>query len=123
MTSAAAASAGMIVKEQRANRFEESSTTALDSLPVSTAFNAPGAAPGAPRRAPERFDAALPISCPIPDIREATGRSRPMPKDLLDRRVEITGPVDRKMVVNALNSGAMMFMADFEDASSPTWQT
>ena len=41
---------------------------------------------------------------------------------LEDRRVEITGPVDRKMIINALNSGAKVFMADFEDASSPTWQ-
>src|SRR5437867_3135155 len=45
----------------------------------------------------------------------------PQPKDLLDRRVEITGPTDRKMVVNALNSGACTFMADFEDANCPTW--
>ena len=45
----------------------------------------------------------------------------PLPKDLLDRRVEITGPVDRKMVINALNSGANVFMADFEDANTPTW--
>ena len=45
----------------------------------------------------------------------------PIPADLLDRRVEITGPVDRKMIVNALNSGAKVFMADFEDATSPTW--
>lgn len=44
-----------------------------------------------------------------------------LPKDLEDRRVEITGPVDRKMVINALNSGAKCFMADFEDANSPTW--
>jgi malate synthase len=44
------------------------------------------------------------------------------PPDLLDRRVEITGPVDRKMVINALNSGARMFMADFEDSNSPTWR-
>ena len=43
------------------------------------------------------------------------------PDDLLDRRVEITGPVDRKMMINALNSGARVFMADFEDANSPTW--
>ncbi len=43
------------------------------------------------------------------------------PPDLLDRRVEITGPTDRKMVINALNSGAHVFMADFEDANSPTW--
>ncbi|MFN0207409.1 MAG: malate synthase A [Planctomycetota bacterium] len=45
----------------------------------------------------------------------------PIPKDLLDRRVEITGPVDRKMVINALNSGAKTFMADFEDSNSPTF--
>jgi malate synthase len=44
------------------------------------------------------------------------------PADLQDRRVEITGPVDRKMVINALNSGATVFMADFEDANSPTWE-
>ncbi len=46
----------------------------------------------------------------------------PIPADLQDRRVEITGPVDRKMVINALNSGASVFMADFEDANSPTWR-
>ena len=45
----------------------------------------------------------------------------PIPKDLQDRRVEITGPVDRKMVINALNSGAKTFMTDFEDSMSPTW--
>ena len=45
-----------------------------------------------------------------------------MPAELQDRRVEITGPVDRKMVINALNSGAKMFMADFEDSNSPTWE-
>ena len=45
----------------------------------------------------------------------------PLPDDLLERRVEITGPVDRKMIINALNSGADMFMADFEDSTSPTW--
>src|ERR1700743_1810044 len=45
----------------------------------------------------------------------------PIPKDLEDRRVEITGPVERKMIINALNSGANVFMADFEDANSPTW--
>jgi malate synthase len=53
-------------------------------------------------------------------IRESDWKVRPAPPDLLDRRVEITGPVDRKMVINALNSGAKMFMADFEDAHSPT---
>ena len=45
----------------------------------------------------------------------------PLPADLLDRRVEITGPVDRKMIINALNSGASCFMADFEDSNTPTW--
>ncbi len=55
------------------------------------------------------------------DVREGDWKVAPIPPDLLDRRVEITGPVDRKMVINALNSGAKMFMADFEDANSPTW--
>src|SRR5438128_94736 len=56
-------------------------------------------------------------------IREdSSWRVAAAPADLLDRRVEITGPVDRKMVINALNSGARIFMADFEDANSPTWR-
>jgi malate synthase len=55
------------------------------------------------------------------DVRESDWAIDPVPADLLDRRVEITGPTDRKMVINALNSGARMFMADFEDANSPTW--
>src|SRR4029077_18369580 len=55
-------------------------------------------------------------------IREAEWKVGPIPSDLLDRRVEITGPVDRKMIINALNSGASVFMADFEDSNSPTWQ-
>ncbi|MCA0421533.1 MAG: malate synthase A [Proteobacteria bacterium] len=54
-------------------------------------------------------------------IREGDWTVAPIPADLLDRRVEITGPVDRKMIINALNSGAKVFMADFEDASSPVW--
>ena len=54
-------------------------------------------------------------------IREAQWSVAAIPADLQDRRVEITGPVDRKMIVNALNSGAKVFMADFEDANSPTW--
>ena len=54
-------------------------------------------------------------------IREADWKVAPVPADLQDRRVEITGPTDRKMVINALNSGANMFMADFEDSSTPTW--
>jgi malate synthase len=55
------------------------------------------------------------------EVREADWRVRPAPPDLQDRRVEITGPVERKMMINALNSGAKVFMADFEDACSPTW--
>jgi malate synthase len=55
------------------------------------------------------------------EVRESDWTVDPVPADLQDRRVEITGPTDRKMVINALNSGAKMFMADFEDANSPTW--
>ncbi|HEY5107938.1 MAG TPA: malate synthase A [Caulobacteraceae bacterium] len=54
-------------------------------------------------------------------VREGEWRVAPIPADLQDRRVEITGPTDRKMIINALNSGAKVFMADFEDATSPTW--
>src|ERR1035441_6283584 len=54
-------------------------------------------------------------------IRDGAWRVAAAPADLLDRRTEITGPVDRKMVINALNSGAKVFMADFEDATAPTW--
>jgi malate synthase len=55
------------------------------------------------------------------EIRKREWRVAPIPADLQDRRVEITGPTDRKMLINALNSGANVFMADFEDANSPTW--
>jgi malate synthase len=55
-------------------------------------------------------------------IRESDWVAAPIPADLRDRRVEITGPVDRKMIINALNSGANVFMADFEDSNSPTWR-
>jgi malate synthase len=54
-------------------------------------------------------------------IRESDWTIGPLPSDLLDRRIEITGPTDRKMVINALNSGASVFMADFEDANTPSW--
>ena len=54
-------------------------------------------------------------------IRQSEWTAAPIPRDLTDRRVEITGPVDRKMVINALNSGANVFMADFEDSNAPTW--
>jgi malate synthase len=73
----------------------------------------------------ERYDGGA-----LPDFRSETRTIRddenwrvaPIPEDLQDRRVEITGPVDRKMIINALNSGANVYMADFEDANSPTWQ-
>jgi malate synthase len=55
------------------------------------------------------------------DVREGVWRVPAAPADLRDRRVEITGPVERKMMINALNSGASAFMADFEDSNSPTW--
>jgi malate synthase len=54
-------------------------------------------------------------------IRDGDWTVAPLPADILDRRVEITGPVDRKMIINALNSGAKVFMADFEDSNTPTW--
>lgn len=71
----------------------------------------------------KRYDGgALPDFLPdTRQIREGDWKVAPIPGDLLDRRVEITGPVDRKMMINALNSGANVYMADFEDANSPTW--
>ena len=56
------------------------------------------------------------------EVRAADWQIAPFPAEIADRRVEITGPVDRKMIINALNSGARVYMADFEDANSPTWQ-
>jgi malate synthase len=75
------------------------------------------------RAAQARFDAgARPdFLTETADVRSGDWRIAPVPADLQDRRVEITGPVDRKMIINALNSGASVFMADFEDANSPTW--
>ncbi|HEY1215848.1 MAG TPA: malate synthase A, partial [Bryobacteraceae bacterium] len=71
----------------------------------------------------ETIDAgALPDFLPeTADVRAGTWTVAPIPADLQDRRVEITGPVDRKMIINALNSGANVFMADLEDSNSPTW--
>jgi malate synthase len=70
------------------------------------------------------FDAgAQPVFWPeTTHIREGDWTIASLPPDLLDRRVEITGPTDRKMVINALNSGANMFMADFEDSNAPAWR-
>ncbi|MBI5549784.1 MAG: malate synthase A, partial [Deltaproteobacteria bacterium] len=70
----------------------------------------------------KRWDAGWRPSFPADTrhIRETAWTVAPLPADLLDRRVEITGPVERKMIINALNSGANVFMADFEDSSSPS---
>ncbi len=75
------------------------------------------------RETQDRLDAGwlpdlLPETAPL---RERDWTVAPIPADLRDRRVEITGPVDRKMIINALNSGASVFMADFEDSCAPTW--
>jgi malate synthase len=71
----------------------------------------------------ELSEGAIPNFLPeTKGIRESDWTVAPIPNDLLDRRVEITGPVERKMVINALNSGANVFMADFEDSNTPTWE-
>src|SRR5207342_341352 len=72
----------------------------------------------------DRFDAGELPDFPeeTREIREADWTVGSIPRDLLDRRVEITGPTNAKMLINALNSGAKVFMADFEDATSPTWE-
>ncbi len=74
-------------------------------------------------RRQEAIDAgALPDFLPATaSVRSSDWTVAPIPADLRDRRVEITGPVDRKMIINALNSGASVFMADFEDSNAPTW--
>ena len=71
----------------------------------------------------KKFDAgAIPdFLAETREIRESDWKVAPIPEDLQDRRVEITGPTDRKMIINALNSGAKVFMTDFEDALSPRW--
>ncbi|HEU4533980.1 MAG TPA: malate synthase A, partial [Polyangiaceae bacterium] len=70
-----------------------------------------------------RYDAGeLPDFDPATaEVRAGDWRAAPLPEGLRDRRVEITGPVERKMIINALNSGAQVFMADFEDSTSPSW--
>jgi malate synthase len=72
----------------------------------------------------ERIQAGEPLDF-LPEtasVRSGDWKVAPAPRDLDDRRVEITGPVDRKMMINALNSGAQVFMADLEDSLSPTWE-
>lgn len=70
-----------------------------------------------------QIDAGQPLDFPSDtvELRDAEWTVAPIPADLLDRRVEITGPVERKMIINGLNSGANVFMADFEDSNTPTW--
>src|ERR1041384_1473690 len=75
----------------------------------------------AERRASIAAGAPLSFLAETADIRKSEWRVAPAPADLDDRRVEITGPAERKMMINALNSGANVFMADMEDALSPTW--
>ena len=88
---------------------------ALQRPPARAAHRARPAARAAGRRR------ALDFLPETREVREGDWQVAPPPPDLRDRRVEITGPVDRKMVINALNSGARGFMADFEDSLSPTW--
>jgi len=77
---------------------------------------------GRARRQADLDRGVLPDFLPVTrTIREAEWTCAPIPADIVDRRVEITGPVDRKMVINALNSGASVFMGDFEDANTPKW--
>jgi malate synthase len=90
------------------SRFGEERLRLLESRATRQAAIAAGARPGPPED--------------VDGIRSGEWRVADAPADLQDRRVEITGPVDRKMVINALNSGARVFMADFEDALSPTWK-
>src|SRR5262245_46604960 len=78
---------------------------------------------GRRRHAQARYDDGLRphFLADTAEVREGSWTVAETPPDLLDRRVEITGPVDRKMVINGLNSGASVFMADFEDSNAPTW--
>lgn len=74
------------------------------------------------RRLQELIAGKLPDFLPeTASIRASDWKVAPIPPDLLDRRVEITGPPERKMIINALNSGASVYMSDFEDSNSPTW--
>ncbi len=73
------------------------------------------------RRASLVASGSLDFLADTADVRDGDWRVAPAPPDLRDRRVEITGPAERKMLINALNCGARVFMADLEDALSPTW--
>lgn len=117
---------GVEIKGKMGPRFEEILTDEAVAFVVGLqrAFNARRKELLAARAARQsRFDAGeLPnFLSETASIRAGDWKVAPIPADLQDRRVEITGPVDRKMVINALNSGAKVFMTDFEDANSPTW--
>jgi malate synthase len=117
---------GVTIKAPRVPRVEEILTSpALTFLAeLHRKFDRPRRALLAARAARQkRFDAGELPEFPIDTkaIREAEWQVAPIPADLQDRRVEITGPTDRKMVINALNSGATHYMADFEDAHVPVW--
>lgn len=118
--------AGIAIKGAMAARYDEILTRdALEFVAsLQRAFNGRRKDLLAARAARQaRFDAGeLPnFLTETAAIRAGDWKVAPIPADLQDRRVEITGPVDRKMVINALNSGAKVFMTDFEDANSPTW--
>jgi malate synthase len=118
---------GIVVKGVMSARFDEVLTPeALNFIgELHRRFDATRKALLAEREAKQkRYDeGALPDFLPeTAQLREDEWQVGPIPADLQNRRVEITGPVDRKMIVNALNSGATHYMADFEDANSPTWR-
>jgi malate synthase len=117
--------AGIVIRGQAPGQDALLTAEALDFLAtLHRRFESERQARLAARRARQaQFDAGA-----LPDFREDTRAIRegdwrvaPIPQALLDRRVEITGPVDPKMVINALNSGANCYMADFEDSTAPTW--
>src|SRR5689334_14796954 len=119
--------AGLIVEALVQPRFEEIlSSEALAFLEDLARRFAPDIYEALDRRARRRERLAggetLDFLAETAGVRAAPWSVAPLPHDLERRTVEITGPTDRKMVINALNSGADVFMADFEDATSPTWE-
>ncbi|HEX4806125.1 MAG TPA: malate synthase A, partial [Conexibacter sp.] len=127
MSTDTAASAVQILGRERGDRFEEVLTPPALAFvaELQRGFGARRAellAARAERRAALRAGGTLGFLPETQAIRAGEWRVAPPPADLRDRRVEITGPVDRKMVINALNSGARCFMADFEDSCAPTWE-
>ena len=97
------------------------STSSPSSTRASAAAAASCSPPGTRGRPTCEGGATLDFLAETRELREGDWQVAAPPPDYLDRRVEITGPTDRKLVINALNSGARGFMADFEDANSPTW--